>query len=57
MFLREINAVRKELIARLLHFVFSQMCTFIKANFYVTEKHDGHNQLFYYSKSVWYLIA
>lgn len=29
----------------------------IKANFYVTEKHDGNNRLFYYPKSVWFLIV
>lgn len=30
---------------------------FIRMNFYVTEKHNEHNRLFFYSKPVWYLIT
>ena len=40
----------------MLYFIFSNFILLLKANFYITEKHDGNNQLFYYPKSIWYLI-
>lgn len=56
-FRKDINGNRKAIIAYILHFLFNQLIDFIRANFYVTEKHDGHNTLFFYSKSIWFLIV
>ncbi len=48
---------KKNLIISLLAFIFDQFLMLIKANFYVTDKQEGHNQLFYYPKSVWFLTT
>jgi len=41
----------------MLKFIYFEFVQLIKANFYVTEKHDGFNKLFYYPKKVWFLIT
>lgn len=56
LFASEIQNNKQRLVYSLLNFVFDQLISLIKLNFYVTEKHDGHNQLFYYSKPIWFLI-
>ena len=57
LFLKEIHSSRKNIIIRILLFIFEEFVLLIKANFYVTEKHDGYNKLFYYPKNVWFLIT
>lgn len=57
LFHTEIYRNKQTLMYALLNFIFDQLVSFIKSNFYVTEKHDGHNQLFYYSKPIWFLIT
>lgn len=54
---KEILGSKLNISAKILKFVFQTLTYLIKANFYVTEKHNQHNKLFYYSKSVWLLMA
>lgn len=48
---------KKRQIIYVLSYIFNQIVQFIKANFFVTEKHNEHNQLFFYSKPVWHLVT
>lgn len=57
LFIKEIRAKRKNIIVLILIYFFEQIILLIKCNFYVTEKHNRHNKLFYYPMSVWYLIS
>jgi telomerase reverse transcriptase len=48
----------KLVIRELLTWLFNKfVIEVIRMNFYVTEKHQEHNRLFFYSKPVWYLIT
>lgn len=55
--LKEVHGSRVNLFAKILRFIFETMLSLIKSTFYVTERHNEHNQLFYYSKSVWLLLS
>jgi len=57
LFEKEIRASKLNLITKLLYFTFTSIIYLIKANFFITEKHNEHNKLFFYSKSVWLLIT
>jgi hypothetical protein len=57
LFEKEIRVSKISLISKLLYFTFTSIIHLIKANFFVTEKHNEHNKLFFYSKSVWMLIT
>ena len=57
LFIKEIRAKRKNIVVSMLIFFFEQIILLIKCNFYVTEKHNKHNKLFYYPMSVWFLIS
>lgn len=56
-FKADIHKERNTILARLIYFYFNCALELTKANFYVTEKHNEHNKLFYYAKPVWYLIS
>lgn len=57
LFEKEIRTSKLNLITKLLYFTFTSIIYLIKANFFITEKHNEHNKLFFYSKSVWLLIT
>lgn len=53
----DIHKEKNSILIRLIYFFFTSALELIKANFYITEKHNEHNKLFYYAKPVWYLIS
>lgn len=57
LFSKNIYCEKRDLLAKILIFVFDLMLSLIKSSFYVTEKHNEHNKLFFYSKPVWFLIS
>jgi hypothetical protein len=55
---RQIRYEKVLLIRPILKFIFDDLImNLLKFNFYITEKHSTHNQLFFYPKDVWYLIS
>ena len=55
---RQIRYEKVLLLRPVLKFIFEELVmNLLKFNFYITEKHSTHNQLFYYPKAVWYLIS
>lgn len=56
-FAKQIHCEKRDLLVKALVFVFDLMLSLVKSSFYVTEKHNEHNKIFFYSKSVWFLIS
>lgn len=55
---RQIRYEKVLLLRSVLKFVFEDLVmNLLKFNFYITEKHSTHNQLFFYPKAIWYLIS
>lgn len=55
---RQIRYEKVLLLRSVLKFLFEDLVmALLKFNFYITEKHSTHNQLFFYPKAVWYLIS